>query len=330
MSIKKAVIENCGLKGTLLCCRHRYNWFVNGKMIRIFALGLFVFFISSSGLLSAQEFVKAPKGYVKYKLSNARKLETRYGESVIAFDYSKTQDGIGSARLVVRSDNGRMGVVGIGAIEDSGTIRLERSRYSISHLMGRSGKGIEFFFVSGDSALPVYSPYSQKQRTEILVSNVLQYGKLSSTVNVRAMTKEEKEEFEKDRLASLPPADVPEGYVRSDSSTKLLPGAKVKFGRSAEWQDGVVISVSSNRVKVLPDGAEFCRTIPLDKWLALSEETLSKMEESPDSFSTENLVLADGSVRLKPGMEPLTDAMNLFEGTPLFKDGRVRWQEVYF
>ena len=330
-------IENCERPGVLIYfvkLIHPSN--LNDTMLRLTLVIWVSLVFSMPAWLSAQEIVKAPKGYVKYKLSNVRKARSRFGDRIIAFDYVKTQDGIGGAQLVVRSDNGRMGVLGIQTIENSGTIRLERGLASLSDIMGRGDDGLEFFFVSGSLGSSMYSPYSSRNQKEILVSNVLQYGKLSSTVNVRELTKKEKDEIEKERIARLPPPEVPTGYVRSNLQTKILPGAKVQVGYRGKWRPGTVVSVSSsNRVKVLPENREYCQTVSLDKWLAISNETMARIKRSPESFSAPKSVLKEGNVKLQAGMEPLSkslsgNSMNLLEGTPLFKDSFSRWDEVYF
>ena len=300
------------------------------KSLSIFLFALAILTSSFTGFVFSQELVKAPKELVRYKLSQPRVENGIFGE-VIAFDYERTREGQGSAHLIARTDQGRLELIGLAPIKKSGTLRLKKQIPGIARILRRGESGIEFYFVADSFGSYVHSPYVVGGNDkEFLISNIVKHGKMRSTATVRDMNQAEIAQYEKDKKASLPPEEIPDGYTRSNKQTNLIPGCKVLIGYRGEWKPAMVISVKRGRVKALREGANYCQNVSLQNWLAISDETLKKIQDDPSSISPPNLVLNNGNVVLEDDMVPLTDAMGLLKGTPLLKDAFSRWEDVYF
>ena len=274
---------------------------------------------------AAEDLIQPHEGIIRYQLSNLRVDKGITGDE-IAFDYRRTREGSGRPRLVARTDQGASQILGLPIrIEESGTIRLRdmfaRTRAILNR--GRDDFGIEFYFVVDDD-----SAFGTARR--YLVSNSVKHGTMSTVVKARPMTQQELAELERDRKAKLPPENVPAGYVRGTHETPLVPGAPLLFGSIGEWIPGVVVELrSSQYVRIKPDDANQIRTVKRQDWVAVSQQTLQQIRSNPGQFSVNIRTLPGGDLVLDDDMQTLDSAMNLLKGTPLLREQRGSWVDVY-
>ncbi|EMI52166.1 SHD1 domain-containing protein [Rhodopirellula sallentina] len=274
----------------------------------------------------AEDLIDAHDGMVRYKLSNMRVTKGITGDE-IAFDYRRTREGTGHARIAARTDHGESRILGMPiSIEATGTIRLRdmfaRSRRILNH--GNDDFGIEFYFVVDVS--PEFGPGGR-----FLVSNSVVHGKMNTKVQSRPPNDAELEALEKQRKSKLPPENVPAGYVRGTNETPLVPGAPILFGSIGEWKPAIVVGAASSQfARVLPEDSKAIRTVKRKDWIAVSNETLRKMESDPSQFSIDIRTLPDGNVVLDDDMRTLDLAMSLLKGTPLLREKHGKLEDVYF
>ena len=299
------------------------------------AVCLFSLVLSLSSVALSQELIKPPEGFVRYKLSNLRVERSVLGQ-VVAIDYKRTQDGQGSqeVQLAARTDDGRLGIIGLASIDESGTIRLRDQFPGLSRILGQRERGMEFFIVV-NSRGPVgyYHPSTARLLggKEYLVSNVVRRGKMNSKVAARPLTNEEKEAYERGRKASSPPESLPSGFTRGKADSALAIGAPLKIGQGGEWKDAIVVALPTPvTVKAKTDSSNYLRTVSRKDWIAISEATARQIRENPNQFSTRIRSLPGGNLVLDEGVEPLQDAMALVKGTPLLRENSSTWQDVHF
>jgi WD40 repeat protein len=277
-----------------------------------------------------QELVQAPADCVLYELSNLR-VEKGVVADQIAFDYRRTREGKGQARLAARTDEGPINISGFGSdIEATGTIRLEdrfaRMRSVLNQ--GRDDFGVEFYFESRDDSTP--------RRENLLVSNSVTYGTMNTRVQARPPTAEEMAAIDFERKLKFPPATVPAGYVRADESTVLVPGAPVLCGFAGEWFPAkFVSSPHASMVKVLRDGEKRLFLLRRDGWLAISEQTVRDIRTNPEKFSIDIRTLPGGDLLLDDDVQAVTKAvpsgpLSLPAGTPLMLEKASQWADVFF
>ena len=296
---------------------------------------LFTFFLVAINAATGQELIKAPQGYVKYKLSNLRVENNALGE-VIAIDYQRTGKGQGDhqVQIAVRTDAGRLGVMGFSMIEESGTIRLRDQFAGLSRVLGQRETGMEFFMVVNSRGMGGYYDPGMARMfggKEYLVSNVLRRGTMNSKISPRDLTKEELAAHERARKASLPPETVPNGYTRGTASTALVVGAPIKVGQGGKWADAEVVALpSASQAKVKIPNSDYLRTVNRKDWIAVSSATARQIRDNPKQFSTDIRTLPGGNLALRDGVEALQDAMSLLKGTPLIREYGSQWQDVHF
>ncbi len=306
-------------------------------MLRYFQVATCICLLLSSlsQVASSQELIAAPDGYVRYKLSNLRVEQSVLGE-VVAIDYTRTQNGVGSGnvQLAARTDDGRLGIIGVTMIDESGTIRLENRLPGLARILGGSERGMELYFVVNlRGSAGFYNPLTSRLLggKEYLVSNVLRRGTMNSKVAPRQLTKEERAAVERDRKARMPPEEVPSGYTRAKADTKLMSGAPIKVGQGGEWVDAIVVDLpSETTAKVKTEGSSYLRTINREDWIAVSKSVARQMDDNPDQFSTKIRSLAGGNLALDDDLRPIPDPSSLVKGTPLLREQGSRWQGVLF
>lgn len=278
----------------------------------------------AGGAARAEDLINPPKDMSAYELSNLRTEKGVFGEE-IAFDYKRTRDGKGRPQLAARTDTGSSRIMGLPiSIEATGTIRLRdifsRSR---SVLMGGREFGIEFYIVADQ-------PPGFGVPKRFLVSNSVVHGKMNTRVQSRAATAEELKEIEMQRIASVPPETVPEGYVRVAVATPLVAGAPILYGTVGQWKPATVVDVSSPSViRFQPEDSKKIQSLARQDWTAVSEATLKEIEADPSQFSSDVRLLPGGSLVLDEGMQPLDSAMELLTGTPLLREQGGQWQDLY-
>ncbi|MEM8669075.1 MAG: SHD1 domain-containing protein [Planctomycetota bacterium] len=272
----------------------------------------------------AEDLIQAPEEIVRFKLSNLR-VKTGITSDGISFDYRRVGEGSGQARIVVRTNEGKSQILGMPIqIKESGTIRLRdlfgRTR---SILDPDADDGIAFYFVVD------YPGYGS--RKQYLVSNVLRNGSFHSKVKARPLSQEELDQIERERIAKLPPKDVPAGYVRCTTTTSLVPGAPVMYGSVGQWKSGVVVDFPSpSFLRVKASDSDQLRTVRRQDWVAVSEKTLQQINSNPSQFSISIRTLPGGSIVLADDVQPLQAPMKLAKGTPLLREKYGKWQNVWF
>ncbi|GAB5402528.1 MAG: hypothetical protein Aurels2KO_07590 [Aureliella sp.] len=282
-----------------------------------------------------QELIAAPDGYVRYKLSNLRVEQSILGE-VVAIDYKRTSDGTGqhNVQLAARTDNGRLGIMGVSTIDESGTIRLESRFPGLARMLGGSERGMELYFVVNlRGTIGFYHPMTSQLLggKEYLVSNVIRRGKMNSKVSARPLNKEEKAAVERERKARMPPEELPSGYSRGTANTQLVRGAPIKIGQGGQWQDAVVVDLpSATTVRAKAGTSPYLRKLNREDWIAVADSVAAKIRDNPDQFSTDLRTLPAGNLVLEDDMRPMADAAALVKGTPLLREQSTKWQEVFF
>ncbi len=306
-------------------------------MLRYFEIAfcMCVLIGSLSKVASSQELIAAPDGYVRYKLSNLRVERGILGE-VVAIDYKQTQNGIGSGnvQLAARTDDGRLGIIGVSMIDESGTIRLENRFPGLAQMLGGGEAGMELYFIVNlQGAAGFYNPITSRLLggKEYLVSNVLRRGTMNSKVAARQLTKEETAAIESDRKARMPPEETPSGYARAREDTKLVVGVPVKVGQGGNWVDAVVVDLpSQTTAKVKVEGSSYLRTVNRKDWIAVSKTVSRQISTNPEGFSTNIRSLPGGNLALDDDLRPIPDSSSLVKGTPLLREQGSSWQGVFF
>ncbi|EMI44213.1 hypothetical protein RRSWK_03281 [Rhodopirellula sp. SWK7] len=276
--------------------------------------------------VQAEDLIDAHDDMVRYKLSNMRVTKGITGDQ-IAFDYRRTREGSGRARIAARTDHGESRILGMPiTIEASGTIRLRDMFSRTREIMNRGNDdfGIEFYFVV--DVAPGFGPGGR-----FLVSNSVVHGKMNTKVQSRPPNAEELRALEMERKSKLPPESVPSGYVRGTDDTPLVPGAPIMIGSIGEWKPAVVVETPSSQfVRALVADSNTIRTIQRKDWIAVSNDTLSQIKSNPSQFTLDIRTLPKGNVVLDDDMQPLESAMGLLKGTPLLREKNSKWEDVYF
>ena len=286
-------------------------------------LHLFIFFAISTPVFfcSGEDLIKPADGMVRYKLSNFR-VNTGITGDGISFDYRRTSEGKGQAKLRIRTNQGSASVMGLPIqIKESGTINLRDMFGRARSIINRNqDDGIAFYFV-------VDLGREKKQ----LVSNVLRNGSPKVNVSPRELTQEERDEIERRRIASLPPKTLPSGYIRGTATTQLVPGAPIMLGRGGEWKSGVVVSLpTSSTVKVKADDAMRLLTLARSDWIAVSQQTQRDIATNPGQFSNKVRALPKGDLVLEDDMNAFSVDMIIAKGTPLKWERYGSWIDVFF
>ncbi|MEM9364735.1 MAG: SHD1 domain-containing protein [Planctomycetota bacterium] len=288
-----------------------------------FACLLFVSCVLVPSLL-AQELLQAPEEMVRYKLNDLR-VEKGITGNVIVFDYKRTKEGTGIARLAARTNNGPLNIMGFPIrIRETGTIRLRDMFARMRKTLGAEvDHGIEFYFITD-------APATVGSSKRYLVSNVVRHGNIAKRAKARPLNEKELAAVEQDRISKLPPPEVPPGHVRSDEKTRLIVGMPILYGVMGEWQPGTVARITSpQNVDVLPEGERVLRSVKRSEWIAVSEATIKASVAEPNRFSIEIRTLPNGRVLLDRDMKALEDVQNLHPGTPLLREKLSQWETVY-
>ena len=113
-------------------------------------LHLFIFFAISTPAFfcSGEDLIKQADGMVRYKLSNFR-VNTGITGDGMSFDYRRTSEGKGQAKLRIRTNQGSASVMGLPIqIKESGTINLRDMFGRARSIINRNqDDGIAFYFV---------------------------------------------------------------------------------------------------------------------------------------------------------------------------------------
>ena len=276
-------------------------------------LGLLAGLVAQPAAARDDRPIRAEKDMVKYQLSNMRREAGRFGRSVIAFDFRKTQDGRGNPRLALSNARGPVSLSGFGPSLDSAsdTVRID-----------------ETFSFGATNDLEVYVA-ATVDGLDYMVSNVVRLGNPGPPTTARAITEAERQQAERTRIARTPPKSLPDGYVGVTPQTNLVPGMPVKAGKNGQWVDAEYINdAGGDRVHLrYPNTTDRLTEVTREKWVAVDPDVLAKGQASPDAFSPSFAALPGSALKLPEGASPVGNA-ELPLGTPVIADGHI-WMEGY-
>ena len=282
---------------------------------------ILIIFTVQSFTATGQDLIKGSEEQVAYKLSNYRD-GTGFTGDAFSFDYRRTREGEGFARVVIETNEGEMRILGGPIrIEESGTINLR-------NLLGRASSILN---PNEQDGIAIYFVVDGTGRDRYLVSNIIRSGAPKVKVQSRAMTESEQAELEQRRIARLPPAEEPSGHVRSNNATKLVGGVPLLFGAAGKWEKGTAVDFpSGGLVRVLPDGEDRVRVVKIAEWTAIAEGDLKKLNSNPSQFRNRVRTLSGGNLVLNEDQQPLGEADALAIGTPLYREKNGKWEQVFF
>lgn len=271
--------------------------------------------------VTGQDLIKGSEEQVEYKLSNYRD-GTGFTGDAFSFDYRRTRDGEGFARVVIETNQGEMRILGAPIrIEESGTINLR-------NLLGRASSILN---PNDQDGIAIYFVVDGIGKDRYLVSNIIRSGAPKVKVQSRPMTESELAELEQRRIARLPPAEEPTGHVRSNEATKLVGGLPLLFGVGGKWEKGTAVDFPSEGLaRVLPEGEDRVRMVKIAEWTAISEGDLKKLRSNPSQFRNRVRTLSGGNLILNKDQQPLGETNPLAIGTPLYREKNGKWEQVFF
>jgi len=288
---------------------------------RIFLLSL-ALLLSTVYRADADQPLVSPETAPVYQLSNIRIEDSGFGigKPQLVIDYKRTRKGEGSASIAARTPKGELRVNGFSSISDaSGEIRLEK----IVSFGGNRAYNFEFY-------LTTPATWAEKSFGKCMVSNAVRIGDPGPVTVPRPWNREEQAAYEKHKLAKIPPATLPEGYVAVTSKTTLLPGMPVKAGKYSEWEDAEVIRLAENwEVNVRFSNQQIVVPLAREKWLAVDSAVLKRAETDPSQFTPSVQILVDGRLPMLKDTIPLASDLQLLVGTPLQLEQGSVWKEVY-
>ena len=259
--------------------------------------------------------IRAEKDMVKYQLSNMRRESGRFGRSMIAFDFRKTQEGRGNPRLVASNSNGELSLSGFGPSLDSvsDTVRIDET------LSFGATNNLEVYIAAEVDGLTY------------MVSNAVRLGNPGPPTTARAITEAERQQAEQTRIARTPPKSLPDGYVAVTVQTRLRPGMPVRVGVNGEWVDGEYINNDSRRgdlVNVrLPKTTDRLSSFSRAEWVAIDPDVLARGQSDPEAFSPSFDALPGTDLKMPEGTSLVGNA-ELPLGTPVMAGDGI-WMEGY-
>jgi len=272
-----------------------------------------VYFALACSSCMGQDLVVAPSDFSRYKLSNIRYENDRFGRSAVAVDYRRTKKGKGVASLSGKTDDGPLRVMGA-------TVNDESGKLSFHFIGGRGGKNVELYLAVSDSGGVRY-----------LVSNTVRLGNPGPATKARQLNAEDKAKIAKAKSFATPPSKLPDSYLPVTGDTVLVPGMPLKAGHYEEWKNAEVISLRTNgSVAVKYEGQPKLLDRSRDKWLAVAPDVLAEAKANPEKFSPSIKVLPGGSQQIPAGAIPLPADITLPPGTPLLLDyHNHKWHKVF-
>lgn len=291
------------------------------KATSLFFLLLIISFVITKNTTEAKDLLKAPEGMIRYKLSNLQ-VGTGFTGDGFSFDYEKTRDGEGYPSVIIQTNRGPLRILGAPIrIEKSGTVNLRNMFSRVQSIIDPDN----------DDGMAIYFVINASDPKPFLVSNIIRTGSKKVKVSSRSLTDQEREELERRRIAKLPPAEVPEGYVRSQPRAQLIPGLPILYGLGGQWQKGVTVNFPSQGVvRIKPEDSNVLHLTQIAQWTAVLESDLQQAISGNHSFSTDIRTLSGSNLALEPNLIPLDPTIELLPGTPLSRDQRNTWQEVFF
>jgi len=277
-------------------------------------------------VLHAEQPLKAPDSFPKYRLSNIRIENDAFGRAEVVCDYNRSESGTdnNAVRFVAKTESGILDIMGPAMLMDqkSGEIRLSKLMPGFGR---RSVNNYEIYLV-------VDARWAGKSYGACMVSNAVRTGKPGSPTKARTLNADEKEAYKRHQLDKKPPAAAPPAEAEFvNLSSELLPGMYVQAGRYGEWEKAEFFGLTDQRdARLRFEGENRIVTRPVEKWIAVDPEVLAKGKSDPDSFKPSGQTLEGGRMLIPPDAVPLTGSMDLVPGTPLLYAMGSTWKEVTF
>ena len=292
------------------------------KITRLLFVAVVLLLLAGTTALAAQPMVASPE-MPKYQLSNIRMESGFAGQSVLAIDYRRMSEGVGTVRIAGKTAGGDLRIIGAGRMLEgnTGTIRLGKQ---FGGGFGRSQQNnYEVYLLTSAN-------WAGKGYGECMVSNAVRIGDPGEPTQAREWTAEEQAAYEKNKLAKVPPTTLPEGYAAIGPTTPVAPGMPIKAGSYGDWIDAELIATApSGQVSLKFFNSQYVATMPRDKWIAATPETLEKAKTNPSQFTPSVRVLPGGNTPLARDAEPIDISVDLPKGTPLLKAWGGDWELVY-
>ena len=273
----------------------------------------------SGSVLADSNLLSTPPGAPSYTLSNARKETSRFGKSILAFDYRRNRKGF-DRRVSISGSSGEGSVsiaASIPSSKDSGTIRLSS------------------FFGSGDGINNVEIFLTQSYRTadgttrSYLVSNSLRVGNPGTSTSGAAWTQQQRDalaEFQRimndDNAHKFPKAykvtvQADDGYEPLPNNAIVTKGLELKACYSNKWHPVRTLSQNDDgTVNVLwhTFGSEYAYAMDR-KELTINSKELAGLRRDPSiahvPFSLDSSLPAPGQAMASSGSGASKDPSGL-------------------
>lgn len=288
---------------------------MNAQLATRFSVLVYAVLLAATSAAREEALLAAPEDAPRYRLSNFRLEDNRFGRPELVFDYTRTRSGKGFVQVAGRTASGPLEVTfaPIGG-QESGEVRLSKM-----HSFGGGTYDYQFYLV-----MP--ANWAGKNYGNCLVSNTVRMGNPGSGVRARPMNAEEQAAYEKNKLANTPPGQAPAGFQLVSSPRRLVPGMPILAGRYADWIDAEYLGLApDNEVSVLFRGDEKASTVPDQDWVAVDPSVLSS---NSDRYKPSMRILPGGKAALPRDAEAIDPDLELTRGVPLLLYRGFEWQKV--
>jgi len=291
--------------------------------VRLLSIAVLLASLISATAMAAQPMVPSAE-MPKYQLSNIRMESGFAGQTILAIDYRRVSEGQGSVRIAGKTPGGDLQIIGAGRMLDgnTGTIRLAK-RFGGGSFGRNQQNNYEVYLLTS-------ARWVGKSFGECMVSNAVRLGDPGQPTQARQWTSEEQAAYEKNKLAKVPPASLPDGFVAIGPTTPVAPGMPIKAGSYGDWVDAELIAEApAGKVSLKFYNSQYVSTLSRDKWVAALPETLEKAKTNPSQFTPSVRILPGGNMPLPRDAEAIDLSLDLPKGTPLIKAWGGDWDLVY-
>lgn len=260
---------------------------------------------ATASLVRAQELMKPAPDMPAYTLGSIQQGKDQFGKPSVTISYQRNIPQAGMVKLAGRTADGALDIMGGQTVlqEQSGTILL-------SSMFGQGKLDAEIYLVTSGS-------FAEQVPFNCLISNVVRVGNPPGpSTTARDWNAKEKAAYQRDLLGRKPPASAPAGYQLATQNSQLAPGMPAKVGFYGEWKDAEILT-NSFRVTVKLAGSEELRLLSRDGWIAISPDTMKKVQSSPGSFKPSVNVLPGTTSIIPAGYTVVTADMKLMPGVPV-------------
>ena len=275
--------------------------------IRTSIIALFCVFLAPAtpSSVTAQELIKPAPDMPVYTLGSIQQGKDQFGKPSVTISYQRNVPNAGAVKLAGRTADGPLDIMGGQTVlqEQSGTIQL-------SSIFGQGKLDAEIYLVTSGM-------FAEQVPFNCLISNVVRVGNPSGpSTAARDWNAKEKAAYQRDLLGRKPPASPPAGYQLATQNSQLVPGMPAKVGFYGEWKDAEILT-NSMRITVKLAGSEDLRLLSRDGWIAISPDSIQKVQSSPGSFKPSVNVLPGTTSMIPAGYTVVTADMKLLPGVPV-------------